>query len=612
LVFLLDFPLLATEAAGSTGFQWHTVAIALGVLLIAALIGGLVAQRFRLPKVTAYLLVGLGLANLPEISAFLRLDLLLHSDSLGVIRHENLQYLQPLERLAMAMVLFGMGCHFTLPHVRRILRHVLRLAAGEISCTFLLVSIGLFFVFWLQLGIHAWQPAVLMGAMAIATAPATTVLVLKETQAEGPMTEYVTVLVAINNLAAVILFEVLFLAVYVAHREVAIPIHFELAYLVRDLAGSLLFGLTAGLLMSYGCGMLAQRNWLVLLVGMTTLTAGICWALDIPYLLTFLMMGATVANASDRPHDLVGELDRWTGLLCVIFFVIHGAELDVTRLLKAGGLATLYMGAYIGLRSAGKYFGIFFTVGSRHEDTHLRPWLGATMLSQAGAAIALVSIAAASGIKIGDFELGLELQNIILGTVVVFEIVGPILLRFALLRGGEVPVGQAIRHSTTTPLGEFRLLINRVLVAFGCEPWAGRHPEDITVGKMMRRNPKAIPAAATFEEVMDFIEHSQDNTYPVIGAEGELTGIIRYVHLRDALFDADLGSLVCAADLAIPCPRTLHPDDPITDTWQHFHRGLDDSMPVVGPDPPFPLVGVVHRRDLYRIFRRGKQSASAG
>jgi CBS domain-containing protein len=363
--------------------------------------------------------------------------------------------------------------------------------------------------------------------------------------------------------------------------------------------------------MSYGCGLLAQRNWLVLLVGVTTLTAGACWALGVPYLLTFLMMGATVANASDRPQDLVDELDRWIGLLCVVFFVIHGTELDVTRLLQAGGMAALSMAAYIGCRGLGKYLGIYLAAGSRREDSHLRPWLGVTMLSQAGAAIALVSVAAASGLKIGDFEFGLELQNIILGTVVVFEIAGPILLRFALLRGGEVPVDQAIYHSTTTPLEEVRLLVNRLLVALGYEPWAGRTPEDITVGKMMRRRPQAIPAAATFEEVMDFIEHSQDNTYPVVGDEGELVGIIRYVHLRDALFDAELGSLVCAADLAIPSPRVLTPDDPITATWQQFHAGVDDGIPVVEPDPPHQLVGMVRRRDLYRIFRRGRQNRTA-
>jgi hypothetical protein len=312
-------------------------------------------------------------------------------------------------------------------------------------------------------------------------------------------------------------------------------------------------------------------------------------------------MGVAVANTSDSPQDLSDELDRWTGLLCVVFFVVHGAELNLWALVAAGGIGA----AYICLRTAGKYAGIYLAPGSRHEDAYIRPWLGLTMLSQAGAAIALASLAEDSGVTIGEnFLLGKELLNIILGTVVVFELAGPILLRFALLRAGEVPVSQAIYHSTSSPLEELRLIGNRIMVALGFTPWGGRTPEDITVGQMMRRYPKAIPATADFEEVVDFIEHSQDNTYPVVGPDGEMIGIIRYSHLRNALFDGDLGTLVRAADLAIPCPRVLHPDDPLIQTWAHFRHGPDDGMPVVTPDEAQQLVGMLRRRDLYRMFSR--------
>jgi Kef-type K+ transport system membrane component KefB len=557
----------------------------MGLLLLAAVLAGLVAQRLHLPKVTAYLLVGV----------------LLGPQALKAIPHGSLDFFLPLERLAMSLVLFGMGCHFTLSHVRRILRPVLRLLTGEATLTFVLVAGGLFVAYacWSDLGIDAWQPAVLFGALAIATAPATTVLVLKESQAEGPMTEYVTALVALNNLAAVVLFEILFLAVFLTNGHAQIPVHLELMHFVRDLMGCVLLGGTAGLVISYGCGLLAQRTWLVLLVGVTTLTLGVCETFGVPYLLTFLSMGVTVANTSDRPQGLSDELDRWTGLLCVIFFVVHGAELDLWALVAAGGIGA----TYVGLRVVGKYVGIYLAAGSRHEDAYIRPWLGLTMLSQAGAAIALASLAAESGIKIGEtFVLGEELLNIILGTVVIFELAGPILLRFSLLRAGEVPVSQAIYHSTSSPLEELRLIGNRIWVGLGFTPWGGRAPEDITVAQMMRRYPKAIPATADFEEVVDFIEHSQDNTYPVVGSDGELVGIIRYHLLRNALFDADLSSLVRAADLAIPCPRVLHPDDPLIQTWSHFRHGPDDGIPVVTPDESQQLVGMLRRRDLYRMF----------
>ena len=128
----------------------------------------------------------------------------------------------------------------------------------------------------------------------------------------------------------------------------------------------------------------------------------------------------------------------------------------------------------------------------------------------------------------------------------------------------------------------------------------------------MRRRPKSIPASATFEEVIDFIEHSHDNTYPVMGRDGELVGIIRFAHLRDALFDSELGSLVCAADLAIPCPRVFYPGDPVTETWRKFRGAQDDGLPVVSSDPPHQLVGMIKRRDLYRMFVRSGQKGRPG
>ena len=88
----------------------------------------------------------------------------------------------------------------------------------------------------------------------------------------------------------------------------------------------------------------------------------------------------------------------------------------------------------------------------------------------------------------------------------------------------------------------------------------------------------------------------------MVGPDGDLFGIIRYHHLRNALFDADLGSLIRAADLAIPCPRVLHPDDPLIQTWAHFRDGPDDGIPVVTRDESQQLVGMLRRRDLYRMF----------
>lgn len=557
--------------------EWTIVVLTLGLLLGASLLAGLLAESLHLPRVTAYLLTGL----------------LLGPSILEVIPKEQLELLDPLAKLAMALVLFSMGCHFPLSHFRRILRRVLRLSAGELGLTFLLVTGGLYFF-----GV-TWQVGVLLGALALATAPATTILVLKETESEGPLTEYTTALVALNNFAAILFFELLFLFVHFVEGKLTLPISSQLGQLAMDVAGSISLGIAGGLVISYACGLLAFDSWFVALVAVTTAVLGTCQWLTIPYLLAFLAMGMTVANASEFAGRIVGELDRMTGLLCVVFFVVHGAELNLAALVQAG-----WVGAgYVVLRFCGKYFGIYFVAGASHEERPVRTWLGAALVSQAGAAIALSAIATQRDPALGEY-----LQTIILGTVVVFEIAGPILIRQAVLHSGEIPVAHVIHHTATTPLEQFQAVWNRLLIAVGRDPRQRQTPTEATVQQFMRKNVQGIPLSATFDEVVEFIERSHDNTYPVVGELGELAGVIRYEDLRNELFDMDLAGLVRAEDLTVAPRQTLFPDDPVSRAWDRFRRTRDDCIAVVSREKPHKHLGVLRRRDILRFFFRGGQN----
>ncbi len=544
-----------------------------GLLLVSALVGGIVARALRLPRVTAYLLVGL----------------LLGPHSLQVLPAEHLEHLEPIGRLAMALVLFNMGCHFPLDHFRRIISGVLRLSAGELGLTFLLVSGGL-----VLLG-ESWEAAILLGTLALATAPATTVLVLKEASSEGPITERTIAMVALNNLASIISFEVLILLLEMAAGKLALPFSVELRLLARDLIGSVVLGTAAGLLASWACSLANRTRWFVLLIGLTTLVLGLCHEFGIPYLLTFLAMGAAVANSSDQTRQIEQELDRFTGLVCVVFFVIHGAEMDLRALAAVGTVGA----GYIVLRSAGKYFGAYLAADVHRDGPDVKRWTGATLLSQAGAAIALSAIAAERAP-----ELGRHLQNIILGTVVFFEIVGPLLVRQAVLRAGEVPLLEALHHTSTTPLEEARSLWRRIREALGMEPFSRRAAEQLTIGQLMRSNIETVPASATFGELVQRIEHSHDNVFPVTGDEDELVGVIRYRNLRQALFVPDIGALVRAADLAEMPLTLLYPDDPLEKAWAVLRTTEDDSAPVVSREEPHRVLGMVRRRDLFRLFAK--------
>ena len=163
----------------------------LGLLLAASLAAGVLADLVHLPKVTAYLLVGL----------------LVGPSALNLVEAEHVDLFEPLLQLAMALVLFNLGCEFTFSKVRRIARHCLPISIAEIGFTTGAVALCLM-IFGASL-----PKSILLGCLAVATAPATTILVLKEFRSEGPVTESTGFLVALNNFACIVMFESAFLAI---------------------------------------------------------------------------------------------------------------------------------------------------------------------------------------------------------------------------------------------------------------------------------------------------------------------------------------------------------------------------------------------------------------
>jgi CBS domain-containing protein len=199
--------------------------------------------------------------------------------------------------------------------------------------------------------------------------------------------------------------------------------------------------------------------------------------------------------------------------------------------------------------------------------------------------------------------------------VVVFEITGPILIRQSVLRAGEVPLGHAIHRPTGIVAGlaeQARTVWNRLLIAAGRNPWQSRSTSRLTVSELMRKNVPGLPAAATFDEVLDVIEHSRDNTYPVVAPGGHLVGVIRYRELSTALFDPALGAVVRADDVATPAGWVLHPDETADRAYEVFQATKDDCIPVVGREKPYQLLGIVRRRDLLRMLIRSQAETQGG
>lgn len=537
-----------------------------GLLLAVCLAAGVLADLVRLPKVTAYLLVGL----------------LVGPSVLDWVPKEHVELFEPLLKLAMALVLFNLGCEFTFSKVRRVAAHCMALSIAEIAATAVLVTIGL-----MAFGCSG-SMALLLGCLAVATAPATTILVLKEFRSEGPVTESTGFMVAMNNFACIVMFEFAFLAIGMYQGKLELSLTSGMFTVLLDVAGSMLLGIAAGLVVSYGCGFLNMKRWLVLLVAAVTLLLGIDESFDIPYMLSFLMMGITVANTSDFKQKIVDELDHLSGLLAVLFFVAHGTALDVGAFIAAGTLGAVY----IVFRIAGKLLGVYGAAKVTKQPREVRIWGGSCLLAQAGAAIALSTIAVNR-----DPELGAPVRDIIMGSVVLFEIIGPLFIRQALIQTGEVPLAQAISHTSQSPLEQLRAVVDRFRSAVRGTALTLAADNTIKVSDLLRKT-KGIHQSADFDQVISHIEHSHDNTYPVVDDKMGVVGVIRYPLLSDVLFDASAAKLIRAEDIATLVDTCLHPDEPASRAFELFQGETDDCIPVVQREIPHELLGVVRRSDV--------------
>jgi predicted transcriptional regulator len=205
-----------------------------------------------------------------------------------------------------------------------------------------------------------------------------------------------------------------------------------------------------------------------------------------------------------------------------------------------------------------------------------------------------------------------QVQTIILGTVVVFEILGPLLTRAAVLKSGEMPIANSIHHTFGTPWGALKNVVTRLAGSAGLLNKKTALSERMNVGQVMRRNVEGIDEGANFNEVVHFVEHSHDNTFPVLNEDRCVVGLIRFNLLNQAFFDPHSDHLVRAEDLATPPEVLLRPSQPVKDAVTLFRNTTDDCVPVVTDEEPFRLVGSVRRADLTSLLIRDRKAGLTG
>ena len=416
------------------------------ICLASALIGGLMLSRLtkllNLPAVTAYLVAGLMLGPF----ALGRLNV----PGLGFQTLEQVELMGILTQTALGFIAFTIGNEFRLSQRKAmgssaIISGILQAVITTIAVDIVLIALHLCFP-----EIISIPCAITLGAIASATAPAATLMVVRQYKADGPLTRLLMLVVAIDDAVGLLLFSVSFgIATALAHGQVSV-----LAVVVEpilEIVLSLGLGSLMGWLLNWVEHFFHSRSkrmtisvaFVLLTVGLSSMTfevGGVHCGFSL--LLVCMMTGTIFCNICSTSEELMERVDNWVMPLNVLFFVISGAELDLEILSHP---VTIIVGIiYILSRSAGKYYGAAISCKLSKQPKPITDNLGITLLPQAGVALGMALTAA----TLLDGALA---RNVVLFAVLVYELIGPALTKRSLLAVGEIrPEGRtsARRHNT--------------------------------------------------------------------------------------------------------------------------------------------------------------------
>lgn len=398
-------------------------ALILGVLLAAGFACAKLAQRLRLPSVTGYILAGA----------------LLGPSGLDLFTPEALtKDLGHFSQLAIMLIAFGVGEHLEWAKLRSALKRVTLVGLGETSLAFACVASACYLAASLGgLGPATWRAsdylalAALLGAVSVATAPATTMHVLRELRAAGPLTNAVMTAIAVNNAVALAVFGLAMGAAGQLTGAAGGSLWAAVGVSLADSALSLGLGLCAGLAIAMTTRRLRRRGEmltaglaLLLLCGVTALWLGLS------PLLAGMAAGCLIVNRRQRDVRLFRAINDFEPPIYVLFFTMAGASLHLGALAAAGGVSLVYFVA----RALGKVSGAWLGASLAGAKAKVRRYLGLALLSQADVAIGLIFILRGDG-QLAD--LAQVITPVVLGGVVLAEVLGPISARWAIGRAGE-------------------------------------------------------------------------------------------------------------------------------------------------------------------------------
>ena len=408
--------------------------LSVAIALLAGLLMSRVVKPLKLPAVTGYLVAGLLIGPFVRGAAGI--------DGLGFTSLKKVEALKPISEVALGFIAFAIGNEFRLKQLKAIGKQATVIAIIQALAATLFVDAALLVLHLLMPDKVTVPVAITLGAVATATAPAATLMVVNQYKAKGPLVDLLLPIVALDDAVGLIVFAVSFGIAKSISSGAALSVISVLLNPLLEVTASFLLGTVLGLIYTFVEKFFHSRSKR-LSVAITFVIFAVAFSklhFDFPgteveigfsSLLVCMMMATVFCNICPSSEELMAKTDRWTAPLFVLFFVLSGAELDLS--VFRSGAVVLVGVVYILFRSAGKILGASFSSKLVHCSPTVQKWLGITLLPQAGVALGMsITVAAQLG------EEGAIIRSIILFSVLIYELVGPLLTKIALTKAGEI------------------------------------------------------------------------------------------------------------------------------------------------------------------------------
>lgn len=387
----------------------------LAVILFAGMFTAKLLSKVKLPNVTGYLIAGLIIG--PSI--------------LGIIPKEGADKLSIISEAALSFIAYSIGSEFNIKNLKKLGKGILTVTVFQAYTTLLLVDLVLIFIFK--------QPvpfSLLLGAIATATAPAATLMVIRQYKAKGPLVNTLLPVVAIDDALGIIAFGI---SATIAKALVSNTKNISVTKIIfmplLEIFLALLIGFLMGILLTY----LAKRvkgedSLLCLVITILFATAGIAISFELSSLLACMMVGATLTNLDPNNKKAFNTADKFTPPILISFFTIAGVQLELSVLKDVGIIGIVY----VVVRVIGKMFGAYLGAKLAKLSSVVQRYLGFTLIPQAGVAIGLSMIAE----NTLPSPYGTQARTIVLAATIIYELVGPMITKQALIKAGEIEVGK--------------------------------------------------------------------------------------------------------------------------------------------------------------------------